>query len=221
MRRDLIPYRRVAKLDTLEDVRRFHDRADAGRQLAQRLDAFRGQDVVVLGLPRGGVPVAFEVAKALRVPLDVVVVRKLGVPFQPELAFGAIGEGGVRVINDSVVRHAGLSRDDMDAVEDKQRAELQRRSEHFRRGRDRISLTGRTAVIVDDGIATGATVKAACQVAAPRVPARWRWRFRSAQPKPSRPSPSTPTRWCVWPPLSSFSPSGRATATSDRPPTTR
>lgn len=165
MRRDLIPYRRVAKLDTLEDVRRFHDRADAGRQLAQRLDAFRGQDVVVLGLPRGGVPVAFEVAKALRVPLDVVVVRKLGVPFQPELAFGAIGEGGVRVINDSVVRHAGLSRDDMDAVEDKQRAELQRRSEHFRRGRDRISLTGRTAVIVDDGIATGATVKAACQVA--------------------------------------------------------
>ncbi|HTH92626.1 phosphoribosyltransferase family protein [Mycobacterium sp.] len=146
-------------------MRRFHDRADAGRQLAQRLDAFRGQDVVVLGLPRGGVPVAFEVAKALRVPLDVVVVRKLGVPFQPELAFGAIGEGGVRVINDSVVRHAGLSRDDMDAVEDKQRAELQRRSEHFRRGRDRISLTGRTAVIVDDGIATGATVKAACQVA--------------------------------------------------------
>ena len=131
MRRDLIPYRRVAKLDTLEDVRRFHDRADAGRQLAQRLDAFRGQDVVVLGLPRGGVPVAFEVAKALRVPLDVVVVRKLGVPFQPELAFGAIGEGGVRVTNDSVVRHAGLSRDDMDAVEDKQRAELQRRSEHF------------------------------------------------------------------------------------------
>ena len=111
---------------------------------------------------------AFKVAKALRVPLDVVVVRKLGVPFQPELAFGAIGEGGVRVINDSVVRHAGLSRDAMDAVEDKQRAELQRRSEHFRRGRDRISLTGRTAVIVDDGIATGATIKAACQVARAR-----------------------------------------------------
>ena len=104
MRRDLIPYRRVAKLDTLEDVRRFHDRADAGRQLAQRLDAFRGQDVVALGLPRGGVPVAFEVAKALRVPLDVVVVRKLGVPFQPELAFGAIGEGGVRVILHRVSR---------------------------------------------------------------------------------------------------------------------
>ena len=100
MCRTLIPYRRAAKLDTLEDVRRFHDRADAGRQLAERLESLRGQDIVVLGLPRGGVPVAFEVAKALQVPLDVVVVRKLRVPFQPELAFGAIGEDEVRVIND-------------------------------------------------------------------------------------------------------------------------
>ena len=81
-------------------MKRFNDRADAGRQLASRMDFLRGQDVVVLGLPRGGVPVAFEVAKALRAPLDVLVVRKLGVPFHPELAFGAIGEGGVRVIND-------------------------------------------------------------------------------------------------------------------------
>ena len=144
----------------------FDDRVDAGRQLAQRLETFRGQDVVVLGLPRGGVPVAFEVAKALRAPLDVLVVRKLGVPFQPELAFGAIGEGGeVRVINDAVVHDAHLNRDDMDAVESEQRVELQRRSDRFRRGRDRISLTGRIALIVDDGIATGATAKAACQVA--------------------------------------------------------
>jgi predicted phosphoribosyltransferase len=93
----------------------FDDRVDAGRQLSERLDSLRGQDIVVLGLPRGGVPVAFEVAKALRAPLDVLVVRKLGVPFQPELAFGAIGEGGVRVINNSVVRHTGLDKDDMDA----------------------------------------------------------------------------------------------------------
>ncbi|HYO01550.1 MAG TPA: phosphoribosyltransferase [Mycobacterium sp.] len=146
-------------------MKHFDDRADAGRQLARCLDSFRGQDIVVLGLPRGGVPVAYEVATALSAPLDVLVVRKLGVPYQPELAFGAIGEGGARVINDSVVRAAELRSDDMDAVEEKQRAELQRRSERFRRGRDQISLAGRVAVIVDDGIATGATAKAACQVA--------------------------------------------------------
>jgi predicted phosphoribosyltransferase/predicted alpha/beta-hydrolase family hydrolase len=144
----------------------FNDRVDAGRQLAQRLQSLRGQDVVVLGLPRGGVPVAFEVAKALRAPLDILVVRKLGVPFQPELAFGAIGEGGeVRVINDVVVREAHLSRDDMDAAEKEQRTELQRRSDRFRGGRGRISLTGRIALVIDDGIATGATAKAACQIA--------------------------------------------------------
>ena len=119
----------------------------------------------MLGLPRGGVPVAFEVAEALRAPLDVLVVRKLGVPFQPESAFGAIGEGGVRVINESVVREADLSDEDMAAVEKQQRAELQRRSQRFRQGREQISLAGRVAVIVDDGIATGATAKAACQVA--------------------------------------------------------
>ncbi len=148
------------------EMRLFDDRVDAGRQLAERLESLRGRDIVVLGLPRGGVPVAFEVAKALAAPLDVLVVRKLGVPFQPELAFGAIGEGGeVRVINDAVVQEARLSRDDIDAVESEQRAELQRRSERFRGGRGRISLTGQTAVIVDDGIATGATAKAACQVA--------------------------------------------------------
>jgi putative phosphoribosyl transferase len=143
----------------------FEDRADAGRRLAQRLDNLYAKDVVVLGLPRGGVPVAYEVAKTLRAPLDVLVVRKLGVPFQPELAFGAIGEDGVRVLNDDVLRTAHLDGEDMDAVESKQRIELRRRADRFRRGRDRIPLTGRVAVIVDDGIATGATAKAACQVA--------------------------------------------------------
>jgi putative phosphoribosyl transferase len=146
-------------------MRQFSDRADAGRQLASRLDFLRGKDVVVLGLPRGGVPVAFEVAKALHAPLDVLVVRKLGVPFHPELAFGAIGEGGVRVINHAVVRDARLSGHEMAATEAKERAELQRRTERFRSGHDRISLKGRTAVIIDDGIATGATAQAACQVA--------------------------------------------------------
>ena len=146
-------------------MEQFNDRVDAGRQLASRLEFLRGQDVVVLGLPRGGVPVAFEVAKALRAPLDVLLVRKLGVPFRPELAFGAIGEGGVRVINRSVVRDAGLRDEEIAAVETKQWAELQRRSERFRRAHRRISLTGRIAVIIDDGIATGATAQAACQVA--------------------------------------------------------
>ncbi len=143
----------------------FEDRVDAGRHLAERLESLRGKDIVVLGLPRGGVPVAFEVAKALRAPLDVLVVRKLGVPFQPELAFGAIGEGGVRVINDFVVAEADLTEEDMARVEAEQRAELARRSERFRRGHDRIPIAGRIAVIVDDGVATGATAKAACEVA--------------------------------------------------------
>jgi len=153
-------------------VRLFDDRVDAGRQLAARLEPLRGGDIVVLGLPRGGVPVAFEIAKALRAPLDVLVVRKLGVPFQPELAFGAIGEGGARVINESVVRQAGLSEDDVAAVEAAQRAELTRRAKRFRQGREPISVAGRVAVIVDDGLATGATAKAACQVARARGAAR-------------------------------------------------
>ncbi|OBH06174.1 MULTISPECIES: phosphoribosyltransferase family protein [unclassified Mycobacterium] len=146
-------------------MRVFDDRADAGRHLAERLSSLRGKDIVVLGLPRGGVPVAFEVAKALRAPLDVLVVRKLGVPFQPELAFGAIGEDGVRVTNDSVVAEADLSEEEMARVEAEQRAELARRSERFRRGHDRIPIAGRIAVIVDDGVATGATARAACEVA--------------------------------------------------------
>lgn len=149
----------------------FEDRVDAGRQLAAQLKSALADtggaaaNTVVLGLPRGGVPVAFEVAKALRAPLDVLVVRKLGVPYQPELAFGAIGEGDVRVINEAVVRHAGLSDEQIAAVEAAQRAELARRTQRFRRGRDRVDLAGRTAVIVDDGVATGATATAACQVA--------------------------------------------------------
>ena len=143
----------------------FHDRVDAGRRLAQRLSGRRGRDLVVLGLPRGGVPVAFEVAQALAAPLDVLVVRKLGVPFQPELAFGAIGEDGVRVINEQVVRAAHLSDEEIAAVESAQQAELLRRCELFRHGHSRVPVAGRTAMIVDDGVATGATAKAACQVA--------------------------------------------------------
>jgi putative phosphoribosyl transferase len=146
----------------------FADRVHAGRQLADlvRCAAGLGGDgVVVLGLPRGGVPVAAEVSRALGAPLDVIVVRKLGVPSQPELAIGAIGEDGIRVGNDGVAESAALSAVDMEAIAERERAELQRRARRYREGHPRLDLRGRCAVIVDDGIATGSTAHAACQVA--------------------------------------------------------
>ncbi|GAA3517958.1 phosphoribosyltransferase family protein [Nocardioides daeguensis] len=143
----------------------FADRADAGRQLAQRLRHLRGQDVVVLGLPRGGVPVALEVARELRAPLDVIVVRKLGLPFQPEVAMGAIGEGGYEVLDRGLIARTGVTDRQLELVEARERAELQDRVRRFRPGREPADLTGRTAVIVDDGIATGATAAVACQAA--------------------------------------------------------
>jgi len=143
----------------------FRDRAEAGRRLGQALQDLRGGDVVVLGLPRGGVPVAFEVARALGAPLDVIVVRKLGVPFQPELAMGAIGEDGVRIVNREVVRLARVTEAEFAAVEERERAELTKQARRFRHHRPREPLTGRTAVVVDDGIATGSTARAACHVA--------------------------------------------------------
>lgn len=146
----------------------FSDRADAGRRLAERLRHLEGRDVVVLGLPRGGVPVAVEVARALGAPLDVLVVRKLGVPFQPELAMGAMGEGDALVLDDRVVRWAQVSEAELAEIEQRARAEIERRATRFRGDRAPIPLTGRTVVIVDDGIATGSTARAACQVARAR-----------------------------------------------------
>ena len=143
----------------------FTDRVDAGRRLAARLRHLVGEPLVVLGLPRGGVPVAAEVASALEAPLDVLVVRKLGVPFQPELGMGAIGEDGVRVVDAETVRMARVSRSELAEVEARERAELERRATVYRGERSRTPLSGRTVVIVDDGIATGSTARAACQVA--------------------------------------------------------
>ncbi|MDP3984391.1 MAG: phosphoribosyltransferase family protein [Acidimicrobiia bacterium] len=142
----------------------FRDRADAGRQLAARLAALDRANLVVLGLPRGGVVVASEVAAALAAPLDVIIVRKLGVPQQPELAMGAIGEGGVRVIDARLITAAGVSAGAIRRVEEMERAELERRARTFRAGRPPLSLQGATALIVDDGIATGSTAQAAAEV---------------------------------------------------------
>ena len=143
----------------------FADRVDAGARLAARLESFRGRDAVVLGLPRGGVPVAAEVAKALGLPLDVIVVRKLGVPFQPELAMGAIGEDGARFLNRALIERGRISRSDIDAVARRERETLDARVSLLRRGQPRIDLRDKVAIVVDDGVATGATARVACRVA--------------------------------------------------------
>lgn len=140
----------------------FRDRADAGRQLAQRLRDYAGRDdVLVLALPRGGVPVAYEVAAALDVPLDVFLVRKLGVPGQEELAMGAIASGGVRVLNDHVVRTLGISEEEIDRVAVQEQRELERRERAYRKGRPPPELRDRTVILIDDGLATGSTMRAA------------------------------------------------------------
>jgi putative phosphoribosyl transferase len=146
----------------------FVDRGDAGRHLAQRLRHLRSAHVTVLGLPRGGVPVAFEVAEELRAPLDVIVVRKLGVPFQPEYGFGAIGEGGARILDDHVVRQTRLTAAQIAEVEARERAELDRWVSQLRGDTLPTPLADRTAIIVDDGIATGSTARAACLAARAR-----------------------------------------------------
>jgi putative phosphoribosyl transferase len=143
----------------------FANRRDAGRRLASLLAPLRDEQPIVLALPRGGAPVAAQVAQALGAPLDVIVVRKLGLPFQPELGFGAIGEGGVRFIDSEMVHRAGLTERDIARVEAKERRELDRRIKRYRGDRAPIAIEGRTVVLVDDGLATGVTARTAVRIA--------------------------------------------------------
>lgn len=141
---------------------RFEDRAEAGRYLATKLDRYAGRsEALVLGLPRGGVPVAYEVAKALHLPLDVFLVRKLGMPGHEELAMGAIATGGVRVLNEAVISGYDIAQSTIDRVAREERQELQRRQQLYRGDQPEPDVHGRTVILVDDGLATGATMRAA------------------------------------------------------------
>jgi putative phosphoribosyl transferase len=154
-------------------MRPFRDRTDAGRTLAEALQEYRGRhDVVVLGLPRGGVPVADEVARALGVPLDVFVVRKLGMPGQEEFALGAIASGGVRVLNEEAIAQLGVPRRVIDAVAARELQELERRERAYRDGRVPAPLAGKTVILVDDGLATGSSMRAAIEALKRHGPAR-------------------------------------------------
>jgi predicted phosphoribosyltransferase len=158
---------------TTTTARRFRDRAEAGRLLAERLREYAGRDdVVILGLPRGGVPVAFEIAAALDAPLDVFLVRKLGVPGHEEYALGAIASGGVRVLNTALIERLGLPAEWIEAIDAKERRELDRRERAYRGDRPPPDVAGRTVILVDDGLATGSSMRAAIQAVRSRRPAR-------------------------------------------------
>ncbi|HXZ03275.1 MAG TPA: phosphoribosyltransferase [Ktedonobacteraceae bacterium] len=151
----------------------FHDRKEAGKLLAAQLTGYANkQDVIVLALPRGGVPVGFEIAKALHVPLDIIVVRKLGVPGQEELAMGAIATGGVRILNKDVVQYLDIPSNMIDKIAANEQQELERRERLYRGDRPAYAVQGRTVILVDDGIATGATMHAAVAAIKQRQPAR-------------------------------------------------
>jgi predicted phosphoribosyltransferase len=151
----------------------FQDRRSAGRTLAALLSDYADRkDVVVLGLPRGGVPVALEVARALHAPLDVIVVRKLGVPGHGELAMGAIASGEVRVLNKEVLCGMGIPTEVIEAVAHREKKELEQREQMYRKGRPAQSLQGRTVILVDDGLATGSTMRAAVNAVRRQQPAR-------------------------------------------------
>jgi putative phosphoribosyl transferase len=166
--RDLWAHRATTKI-----MPSFHDRTDAGRKLAEKLTAYAGRtDVIVLALPRGGVPVAFEVARRLKAPMDILVVRKLGTPGHEELAMGAVASGGVRVLNDEVLASGRISKDAIRSATEREREELERRERTYRGQRTWPDLRDRIVIVVDDGIATGSTMRAAVEALRLQHPAK-------------------------------------------------
>jgi predicted phosphoribosyltransferase len=154
-------------------TRRFNDRYEAGRVLAGLLSRYAGRpDLLVLALPRGGVPVGYEIATALGAPLDIFVVRKLGLPWHEELAMGALASGGVRLLNEDVIRMYGVSRQDVERITAAEQAELERRERRYRGDRPFPDLHGKTVILVDDGLATGSTMRAAVEALRQEGPAQ-------------------------------------------------
>lgn len=148
----------------------FRDRREAGRLLSRALEAFRGRsDAVVLALPRGGVPVAYEVAQELRLPLDIFIVRKLGVPGQEELAMGAVASGGMIVVNQAIVEDLAISDEEINATAEREKREIERREREYRNGYPPVQVEGQTAILIDDGLATGASMRAAARALRPRA----------------------------------------------------
>ena len=156
----------------------FKNRSDAGRKLAKALASYKEQQPVILALPRGGVTVAVEIAAALNAPLDLILVRKIGVPFQPELAMGAVVDGGAPIIvrNEDVIRLAGIDESEFKAICDSELAEIDRRRQRYLGSRQRADISGHTAIVIDDGIATGATTRAALRATRMRNPEETRSR---------------------------------------------
>lgn len=148
----------------------FRDRREAGRLLSRALEPFRGRsDAVVLALPRGGVPVAYEVAQELMLPLDIFIVRKLGVPGQEELAMGAVASGGMIVVNQAIVEDLAISDEEINAIAEREKREIERREREYRNGYPPVQVEGQTAILIDDGLATGASMRAAARALRPRA----------------------------------------------------
>ena len=190
----------------------YENRSQAGRALAFELREYQGRpDVIVLALPRGGVPVAYEIAAALGAPLELILVRKLRVRGQEGLAMGAIAAGGVEVLNDNVVAELGISQSAIDAAVREERYELERQALAYGAGRVAPLLAGKTVILVDDGLATGATMHAAVLAAGSSRRGEWWWRFLLHRRRPLRGSKRSPTTSLPWCSPSRFTPSGATT----------